>query len=118
MQAFGGDYSLQTEVLMTALHKTHMATFPSDQAKVESNSKGCSLFCGDGAELFSSGSAPEMSTCWSGENTALFSSGSAPQARGDQGSGALVELFSSGSAPTAGATVVRGDLSGLFSSGS
>ena len=118
MQAFEGENSIQTEVPMTALHKTHTATFSSALAEVEADTKGGSLFCGDGAELFSSGSAPKMHSCWSGENTALFSSGSAPQARGDLASGTLVELFSSGSAPTAEATVVRGDLSGLFSSGS
>jgi len=82
---------------MTALHKTHTATFSSALAEVEADTKGGSLFCGDGAELFSSGSAPQMRSCLSGENTALFSSGSAP---------------------TAEAVVVRGDLSGLFSSGS
>ncbi|MEP4035641.1 hypothetical protein [Pseudophaeobacter sp.] len=82
---------------MTALHKTHTVTFSPAQTEVEAEGQGCSLFHGDGVELFSSGSAPEMNSCWSGENTALFSSGSAPQARGDQTSGALVGLFSSGS---------------------
>ena len=103
---------------MTALHKIHTATFPPAQTRVEAEAKGANLFHGDGVELFSSGSAPEMTSCWSGENTALFSSGSAPVARGDQASGALVELFSSGSAPAAEASALRGELSGLFSSGS
>jgi hypothetical protein len=100
---------------MTALHKSEMVTFSPAQAE---ETKGCSLFQGDGVELFSSGSAPERSSCFSGESTALFSSGSSPVALRNQSAGALVELFSSGSAPTAESTVVTGELSGLFSSGS
>lgn len=118
MQAFEGENSIQTEVPMTALHKIHTVTFSSAQTEVEAETKGMSLFHGDGVELYSSGSAPEMTSCWSGESTALFSSGSAPVAQGDQATGALVGLFSSGSGPVAEVSALRGDLSGLFSSGS
>mgnify|MGYP006981764204 FL=1 len=101
---------------MTALHKTHPATSFLAQAKGKATDR-C-LFCGEGVEMFSSGSAPAGTSCWSGESTALFSSGSVPSARAGQATGALVELFSSGSAPRAEPSVVRGELSGLFSSGS
>ena len=66
MQAFEGENSIQTEVPMTALHKIHTATFSSAQTEVEAETKGMSLFHGDGVELYSSGSAPEMTSCWSG----------------------------------------------------
>jgi hypothetical protein len=100
------------EVPMTALLKFQTATVVPVQAEAYS------LFNGDGVELFSSGSAPQMNNSWTGEGTALFSSGSGPQASGDQSAGALVELFSSGSSPTRAVSVETGDCVGLFSSGS
>ncbi len=101
---------------MTALLKSQTASVVS--AQVDAQAGAHSLFHGDGVELFSSGSAPQMSNSWTGEGTMLFSSGSAPQARGDQSEGALVELFSSGSSPTTAAGVETGECVGLFSSGS
>jgi hypothetical protein len=112
------------EVPMTALLKSQTTGVVDAQANVQTDALAgaYSLFHGDGVELYSSGSAPQMRNSWTGEGTMLFSSGSAPQARprarGDQSEGALVELFSSGSAPTTAAGVETGDCVGLFSSGS
>ena len=97
---------------MTALLKSQTTTVVSDPVEPHS------LFHGDGVELFSSGSAPQMRNSWTGEGTAMFSSGSTPQASGGQSVGALVELFSSGSTPASAVGIEAGECVGLFSSGS
>lgn len=87
-----------------------------------SNPSTQSLWTGDRGEMFSSGSTPRAvtpfdSTQWEGEGTEMFSSGSAPAARSDCSEGVLVEMFSSGSAPR-GSEIKSGSCTGLFSSGS
>lgn len=76
---------------MTALRKFAMVSN-------ELTSDAAALFCGEGTDLFSSGSIAEMhSDALTGAVTGMFSSGSAPTSASDGLTGDGTQLFSSGS---------------------
>ncbi|MEC3860604.1 hypothetical protein VK792_04855 [Mesobacterium sp. TK19101] len=99
------------EDIMSAV-RSHLINPEIQNASVEPD-----MFCGDGCDLFISGSAPaEEALSVTGDATGAFISGSAPLS-GSHHAGDATGLFISGSAPAASASHA-GDATDLFISGS